>query len=77
MERITIELKSKKKLELVAKILDALDIPYIDQPNPSPSGDKWFLDSDNLKIMNKGLTSAKAGHLTIIKDVNNIWESIL
>ena len=77
MERITIELKSKSKREMLLKILDAVGIPYSDQQNPSPSGDKWFLESDNVRLIDKGIADIKAGRVTKIKDVDNIWESIL
>lgn len=77
MERITIELRSKSKREMLLKILDAVGIPYSDQQNPSPSGDKWFLESGNTGLIEKGIADIKAGRVTEIKDVNNIWESIL
>ncbi len=77
MERITIELKSKKKLETVTKILEALNISYVEKKNPSPSGDRWFLDQDNLAELDKGLKSLKRGKITKIKDPSNIWSSIL
>lgn len=77
MERITIELKSRSKREMLLKILDAVGIPYSDQRNPSPSGDKWFLESGNIELLDKGIADLKAGKVDEIKDVNNLWESIL
>ena len=62
---------------MLLKILDAVGIPYSDEQNPSPSGDKWFLESGNTKLVEKGIADIKAGRVTRIKDVNNIWESIL
>lgn len=47
------------------------------QLNPSPSVDKWFLESGNIGLIEKGIADIKAGRVTEIKDVNNIWESIL
>lgn len=61
MERITIELKSKRKKETLTKILDALKIPYVENKNPSPSGDKWFLEPENIAEIEKGLADVKAG----------------
>jgi len=77
MERITIELKSKNKREMLLKILDAVGIPYSAQENPSPSGDKWFLESGNTQMIERGIADIKAGRVTKINDVDNIWESIL
>jgi len=77
MERITIELRSKSKREMLLKILDAVGIPYANARNPSPSGDKWFLESGNIELLEKGIADVEAGRVTRIKDVNNIWESIL
>ncbi|MGV3763827.1 hypothetical protein [Parapedobacter sp.] len=62
---------------MLLKILDAVGIPYSAQGNPSPSGDKWFLESGNLQLMERGIADIKAGRITEIKDVDNIWESIL
>ncbi|WP_353135738.1 DUF2683 family protein [Pseudopedobacter sp.] len=75
MQKITIEIKSKS--EMLLKILDAVGIPYSDAENPSPGGDKWFLDPENIKTLKKGIEDTKAGRVTSIKDVDNIWESIL
>ncbi|MFD1630923.1 hypothetical protein [Pseudopedobacter beijingensis] len=77
MQKITIEIKSKSKREMLLKILDAVGIPYSDVENPSSSGDKWFLDSENIKTLKKGIEDAKEGSVIRIKDINNIWGSIL
>ncbi len=77
MERITIELKSKSKRDMLVKILDAIGVPYDDGKNPSPSGDKWFLDSQNISLLKKGIADANAGEVIRVKDAGNIWESIL
>ena len=76
MERITIELENKKKMQKLLKFLEELDIPFVNGSNPSPSGDSWFLDSENIAILEKGIDDEKTGHVSSIKDVNNIWESI-
>lgn len=77
MERITIELKSKSKRNTLIKILDALDIAYREDKNPSPSGDSWFLDSKNIAEVKKGLDDVKKGKvkshtLSDIKDMLGI-----
>lgn len=77
MERITIELKSKSKREMLLKILDAVGIPYSNVQNPSPSGDKWFLESGNIELLERGIADIKAGRVSRIKDPKNVWESIL
>ena len=77
MERITIELKSKGKRDMLLKILDAVGIPYVAQQNPSSRGDKWFLESGNIQLIEKGIADIKAGRVTEIKDVDHLWESIL
>lgn len=77
MERITIELENKMKMQKLLKFLEELDIPFASGSNPSPSGDRWFLDSENIKALEKGINEEKAGCVTRIKDVNNVWESIL
>lgn len=77
MERITIELKSKSKRDMLLKILDAVGIPYSNEKNPSPSGDRWFLESKNIELLEKGIADVKAGRVSRVEDVNNIWESIL
>lgn len=61
MEKITIELTSKSKRELLIRILDALNITYSKGDNPSPSGDRWFLDSKNIAEVEKGIADIKAG----------------
>ncbi|WP_236979972.1 DUF2683 family protein [Membranihabitans maritimus] len=77
MERITIELNSKKKTQMLLKFLEELNIPYSSENNPSPSGDRWFSDPENVNILEKGIADEKAGRVSRIKDVNNLWESIL
>ena len=62
---------------MLLKFLDAVGIPYSNAQNPSPSGDKWFLESGNIELLEKGIADIKAGRVTRIKDANNIWESIL
>lgn len=70
MERITIELDSKKKMQRLLKFLEELDIPFTSGPNPSPSGDRWFLDSGNIKTLEKGIADEKAERVSRIEDVN-------
>lgn len=61
MGRITIELKSKSKRETLTKILDALEIPYVEDRNPSPSGDKFFLEPGNIVAIERSVADVKAG----------------
>ena len=77
MERIIIELKNKDKLQMLIGILNAIGIPFKKVENPSPSGDKWFLEKGNVEIIEKGIKELQSGKTTPIKDVQNIWESIL
>ncbi len=69
MERITIEPKSKSKRDMLVKILDAVGIPYSDVKNPSPSGDKWFLDRDNISLVKKGMSDIKNGRISRMDDL--------
>lgn len=80
MERITIDIRSKSKKELLIKILDALKIPYKKENHPSPSGDKWFLDLRNLAHMDEGIKQGKEGEIaatiTSKEDLENYFESL-
>ena len=67
-ERVIIK-RGKKLVELVVK--DKLE------DNPSPSGDPWFDNPENMSLVLKGIEDVKAGRVTEIKDLKNIWENIL
>ncbi|WP_236979947.1 hypothetical protein [Membranihabitans maritimus] len=77
MVRITIELENERKTQMLLKFLEELNIPYSSEKNPSPSGDRWFSDPENINILDKGIADEKAGRVSRIKDVNNLRGSIL
>jgi hypothetical protein len=57
-----------------------LSIPEEYRCNPfdiSPSGDLFWADKRNIEKVNKGIEDAKAGRVTEIKDLKNIWQDIL
>ncbi len=41
------------------------------------SNDPFFKDPKNIKLIKEGLADMKAGRVTEIKDINNIWDTIL
>ncbi|KAA6328115.1 hypothetical protein EZS27_022961 [termite gut metagenome] len=67
-ERVIIK-RGKKLVELV--VSDKLS------ENPSPSGDIWFDDPENMASVMRGIEDVKAGKVTKIEDTKNIWKSIL
>ncbi|KAA6348994.1 hypothetical protein EZS27_003594 [termite gut metagenome] len=67
-ERVIIK-RGKKLVELV--VCDSLS------ENPSPSGDTWFDDPENMASVMRGMADIKAGRVTKIEDAKNIWQSIL
>lgn len=77
MTRITIDLISEKKKKQLLKLLEDLNIPYLSEDNPSPSGDSRFMDHDNIEILAKGISDERSGRISRIRDPNNPWESIL
>lgn len=62
-ERDRVVIKSGKKYyELtVSEVIYA-------NPNPSPSGDEWFEDPENVKIVKEGIASYKAGKVKKFDD---------
>ncbi|KAA6330156.1 hypothetical protein EZS27_021108 [termite gut metagenome] len=67
-ERVIIK-RGKKLVELV--VSDKLS------ENPSPSGDTWFDDPENMASVMRGIEDIKAGRVTKIEDTKNIWKNIL
>ncbi len=67
MESIIIHPQSQKELKAIQSILQALEMPFEKlkiKPlaiNPSPSGDTWFDNPNNLAMVEKGLEDFKAG----------------
>jgi hypothetical protein len=56
-----------------------LAIPEEYRCNPfdiSPSGDLFWADKRNIEEVNKGIEDVKAGRVTEIKDLKNIWQDI-
>jgi PHD/YefM family antitoxin component YafN of YafNO toxin-antitoxin module len=66
-ERVIIK-RGKKLVELV--VCDKLS------ENPSPSGDTWFDDPENMASVMRGIADVKAGRVTKIEDAKNIWKNI-
>lgn len=77
MTRITIELNNEQEKKMLLKFLKDSKIPYQNEENPSPSGDKWFLDKGNIRILEEGIQDEKEGRVRRIEDPNNPWESIM
>ncbi|MGK6350329.1 hypothetical protein [Parapedobacter sp. DT-150] len=84
MTTLRVEIKNKQSEKVVLAVLKALDLRYqvengasATAENPSPSGDKWFLDPENMALVEKGIADVKAGRVTRIEDVKKLWESIL
>ncbi|GAA4780526.1 hypothetical protein GCM10023231_04510 [Olivibacter ginsenosidimutans] len=65
MTTLTVHIKNKKLEKAVKAVLDALGLSYQEEKssnqNPSPSGDTWFLDPENLAQLDKGIAEIKAG----------------
>jgi hypothetical protein len=38
-----------------------MEIPYVEERNPSPSGDKWFLKPKNISAIEKSIADDKGG----------------
>lgn len=81
MTTLRVHIEDKKSEKAVLAVFEALGLTYqvedTSKNNPSPSDDPWFLNPDNVAIVEKGKADAEAGRVTRVKDVNNIWESIL
>ncbi|MCX2495739.1 hypothetical protein OQX63_19760 [Pedobacter sp. PF22-3] len=68
METLIVQPKTKKQLLAVEAVLQALNVSFKKEKSYSPT----FIDE-----IAKGEEDIKNGRLTRIKDVHNIWESIL
>jgi len=68
METLIVQPKTKKQLLAVEAVLQALNVSFKKEKSYSPA----FKDE-----IAKGEENIKNGRLTRIKDVHNIWESIL
>lgn len=72
METLIVKPKNRKQLTAIKAFLKALDVSFRKDdekslPNPSPSGDKWFLDPKNIEEVEKGMADVKAGRFTHVK----------
>ena len=65
METLIVEPKNRKQLIAIKSFLKALNVSFRKDDdssiNPSASGDKWFLDPENLSIVEKGMQDSKKG----------------
>ena len=75
---------TREFLEILKKYFDLYkeEIVLISRKNAAPvaiftPSDDDFLTPKELKSVHRGLEEIKQGKTTRIKDVNNIWESIL
>lgn len=67
MGTITVKYRSKKQLSTLKKVLSALDFEIEEKfENPSPSGDKWFENSKNLEMIERGLEDSRNGRKRIL-----------
>lgn len=62
-----INAKSQKEISTIKKILEALDVDFTSSDshfkNPSPSNDKWFENTENLKKVEEIIKEHKSGNL--------------
>ncbi|UOE39727.1 hypothetical protein MTP09_07275 [Chryseobacterium suipulveris] len=66
MRTIKVRYRTRKQLSTPKKVLEALDFEIEeDFQIPSPSGDKWFENPENLKLIDKGISDLKEGRKTI------------
>ena len=71
METLIVEPQNRKQLTAIKAFLKALNVVFKEGDkslNPSPSGDKWFLDPRNIAIVEKGIAGAKAGNTVPLTD---------
>lgn len=72
METLIVEPQNKKQLNAIKAFLKALNVSFRREDessaNPSPSGDTWFLDPNNIAIVKKGIEEAKTGQGVILDD---------
>ena len=68
METLIVQPKNKKQLLAVEAVLQALNVTFKKEKSYSPE----FINE-----IAKGEDDVKNGHLTRVKDVQNIWKSIL
>ncbi len=63
MKTLKVKYRSKKELSTLKKVLSALDFEVIDDEfkNPSPSGDKWFENPENLELIKIGEKQLREG----------------
>lgn len=67
MGTIKVKYRTRKQLSTLKKVLEALDFEIEEEfQNPSPSGDKWFENPENLKLIDKGISDLKEGRKTIL-----------
>ncbi len=68
METLIVQPKNKKQLLAVEAVLQALNVTFKKEKSYS---------RDSINDIAKGEEDIKNGRLTRVKDVQNIWESIL
>ncbi|MFW0716282.1 DUF2683 family protein [Pedobacter sp. N23S346] len=68
METLIVQPKNKKQLVAIEAVLNVLNVTFRKESNYTSE----FADE-----IKKGVEDVKNGHVTRIKDVQNIWESIL
>lgn len=72
METLIVEPKNKKQLNAIKAFLKELNVSFKSNnersANPSPSGDAWFLDPQNVAIVEKGIEQAKKGQSVPLTD---------
>ncbi len=68
MGTIKVKYRNKKQLSTLKKVLVALDFEFDEEEtkNPSPSGDDWFDNPKNIKLIDKGIEDLKAGRKTVL-----------
>lgn len=80
MESLIIYPQSQKDLKIIKAFLKAIEIPFEKlkdkslPQNPSPSGDPWFDNPENLAMVEKGFEDVKAGRVqeVTLEDVKKL-----
>lgn len=59
----------------VARLLKAVSWSFIPSSEDKTSNDS--LSEEELRAIDEGIADVEAGRVTLIKDVHNVWDSIL
>ena len=74
LETLIMQPENNEQIIALKAFAKALKIKFISEENPSPGGDQWFLDPDNIAEVKEGIQDKQ---FTKIDDAKNIWPNIL